>query len=116
MADALVERELPGAIAFQAQGKFYPGEPNARWAVHLLWNRSRKPLPGSKAWQAHQKAARRWTWRTRARPSAKGLGLRNRWHRFEDRGASRGGILGAADGSRRQEMDHAPVAADRASN
>ena len=55
MAAALMEKEFPGAVAFQAQGKFYPGEPNARWALHLLWNRSGKPLPGSKAWQAHQK-------------------------------------------------------------
>jgi uncharacterized protein (DUF2126 family) len=84
MADALVERELPGAIAFHAQGKFYPGEPNARWAVHLLWNRSKKPLPGSKAWQAHQKPRPPLDFAEARRAICKGLGLRNRWHRFQD--------------------------------
>jgi uncharacterized protein (DUF2126 family) len=84
MADALVDRELPGAIAFQAQGKFYPGEPNARWAVHLLWNRSKKPLPGSKAWQARQKPRPPLDLADARRAICKGLGLRNRWHRFQD--------------------------------
>jgi uncharacterized protein (DUF2126 family) len=84
MADALVERELPGAIAFQAQGKFYPGEPNARWALHLIWNRSGKPLPGSKAWQAKQKNRPPLNLADARKAICKGLGLRNRWHRFED--------------------------------
>jgi uncharacterized protein (DUF2126 family) len=84
MAEALVDRELPGAVAFQAQGKFYPGEPNARWAVHLLWNRSRKPLPGSKAWQAHQKPRPPLDFADARKAICQGLGLKNRWHRFGD--------------------------------
>ena len=84
MADALVERELPGAIAFQAQGKFYPGEPNARWALHLIWNRTGKPLPGSKAWQAQQKSRPPLNLAAARKNICKGLGLRNRWCRFED--------------------------------
>jgi uncharacterized protein (DUF2126 family) len=84
MAAALVEREFPGAIAFQAQGKFYPGEPNARWAVHLLWNRSGKPLPGSKAWQARQKARPPLNLADARKTIADGLGVRNRWHRLHD--------------------------------
>ena len=84
MADALVERELPGAIAFQAQGKYYPGEPNARWALHLIWAKSGKPLPGSKAWQAHQKTRPNLNLADARKAICKGLGLRNRWHRLID--------------------------------
>ena len=84
MADALVDRELPGAIAFQAQGKFYPGEPNARWALHLIWNRSGKPLPGSKAWQAHQKPRGPLDLAEARRTITHGLGVKNRWHQFQD--------------------------------
>ena len=84
MAAALVERERPGAIAFQAQGKFYPGEPNARWAVHLLWNRSGKPLPGSKAWQARQKVRPPLNLADARRTISAGLRLGNRWHRLHD--------------------------------
>ena len=84
MADALVDRELPGAIAFHAQGKFYPGEPNARWAVHLLWNRSGKPLPGSKAWQAHQKPRPPLNLAEARKAISEGLDLKTRWLRFTD--------------------------------
>jgi uncharacterized protein (DUF2126 family) len=84
MANALVDRELPGAIAFQAQGKFYPGEPNARWAVHLMWNRSGKPMPGSKAWQAAQKARPPLNLADARKIISAGLGLKTRWQRFED--------------------------------
>ncbi|MGA3170088.1 MAG: transglutaminase family protein [Chthoniobacteraceae bacterium] len=84
MASALVDRELPGAIAFEAQGKFYPGEPNARWALHLVWNRSGKPLPGSKAWQARQKTRPPLNLAEARKAISKGLGLRNRWHLLED--------------------------------
>ena len=84
MAAALVDRELPEAIAFQAQGKYYPGEPNARWALHLIWNRSGKPLPGSKAWQALQKAKPPLNLAEARKTICAGLGLKNRWHRFED--------------------------------
>jgi len=84
MAAALMEKEFPGAVAFQAQGKFYPGEPNARWALHLLWNRSGKPLPGSKAWQAHQKVRPPLNLADARKTISDGLGVRNRWHRFHD--------------------------------
>ena len=84
MAAALVECELPGAIAFQAQGKYYPGEPNARWALHLIWDRSGKPLPGSKAWQANQKVGPPLDLAGARDSISKGLRLRNRWHRFRD--------------------------------
>ncbi|HEX4084526.1 MAG TPA: transglutaminase family protein [Chthoniobacteraceae bacterium] len=84
MAAALVERELPGAIALQSQGKFYPGEPNARWALHLIWDKSGKPIPGSKAWQAKQKQRPPLRLADARRAISKGLGIRNRWHRLED--------------------------------
>jgi uncharacterized protein (DUF2126 family) len=84
MAAALVDRELPGAIAFQAQGKYYPGEPNARWALHLLWNRSGKPLPGSKAWQALRKPGPVPSLAEARKSIATGLGLPNRWQRLSD--------------------------------
>jgi uncharacterized protein (DUF2126 family) len=85
MAAALVERELPGAIAFQAQGKFYPGEPNARWALNLIWARpGGKALPGSKAWQAAQKPKATLDLAQARKRICAGLGLRTRWHRFED--------------------------------
>jgi uncharacterized protein (DUF2126 family) len=84
MAAALVDRELPGAIAFQAQGKFYPGEPNPRWAVHLIWDRAGKPLPGSKAWQAGQKAKPPLDLADARKAISTGLRLSNRWHRFHD--------------------------------
>ncbi len=99
MAAELVERERPGAIAFQAQGKFYPGEPNARWAVHLMWNRSGKPLPGSKAWQAHQKQKPPLSLADARKSICDGLGVKNRWHRLEDKAHPGGGVLGAAGGS-----------------
>ena len=84
MAATLVERELPGAIAFQAQGKFYPGEPNARWALHLLWNRSGKALPGSKAWQAARKPGPPLNLAQARKTICARLGLSSRWRRFED--------------------------------
>jgi uncharacterized protein (DUF2126 family) len=84
MAAALVERELQGAIAFQTQGKFYPGEPNPRWALPLIWNRSGKPLPGSRAWLAQQKAKALPSLAEARRGICHSLGLRNRWHRMED--------------------------------
>jgi uncharacterized protein (DUF2126 family) len=84
MAAALVEREQPGAIAFQAQGKFYPGEPNARWALHLIWNRSGKALPGSKAWQGRQKRRPALDLADARKSICKGLGIRNRWHQMKD--------------------------------
>lgn len=84
MAAALIERELPGAVVFQSQGKFYPGEPNARWALHLIWNRSGKALPGSKAWQARQKATGPLDLAEARKSICAGLGLKNRWHRLED--------------------------------
>jgi uncharacterized protein (DUF2126 family) len=86
MAAALVERELPGAIAFHAQGKYYPGEPNARWALHLLWNRSGDPLPGSKAWQARQPMKAALNLAEARKQICAGLKLRNRWYRFKDAG------------------------------
>jgi uncharacterized protein (DUF2126 family) len=84
MAIALVDREVPGAIAFQSQGKFYPGEPNARWALHLIWNRSGKTLPGSKAWQTKQKTRPAFDLAGARKTISKGLGVPNRWHRFTD--------------------------------
>jgi len=84
MAAVLVDREHPGAVAFQAQGKFYPGEPNARWAVHLLWNRSGKPLPGSKAWQARQPARPPLSLADARKSICKALGLKASWHRMHD--------------------------------
>jgi uncharacterized protein (DUF2126 family) len=84
MASRLVETEISGAIAFQAQGKFYPGEPNARWAVHLLWNRNGKPLPGSKSWEVHQKNRKPLTLAQARKAIVKGLGIRAQWHRLHD--------------------------------
>ena len=84
MAAALVDRELPGAIAFQAQGKFYPGEPNARWALHLIWNRSGKALPGSKAWQAQRKPRKPLSLAEARKAICAGLKLKGRWHRLQD--------------------------------
>lgn len=87
MAAAVLEQVLPGAVAFESQGKFYPGEPNARWAIHLFWNRSGKPLPGSHAWKAKRKLA------PGARPAevrrtiCRKLSLPNRWHAFTDAAA-----------------------------
>lgn len=44
LADALIDKSLPGAVAFFSPGKSYPGEVNPRWTIHLLWNRDGSPL------------------------------------------------------------------------
>lgn len=41
-ARCLVENDLPGGTAFLSPGKQYPGEPNPRWALRILY-----PLSGS---------------------------------------------------------------------
>lgn len=44
MTEALIRRRAPGSLAILSPGKFYPGEPNARWAVNILSNRDGTPL------------------------------------------------------------------------
>jgi len=46
LADALIEKFLPGALAILSPGKSYPGETNPRWAIHLLSNRDGTPVIG----------------------------------------------------------------------
>ncbi len=117
MAQRLEERELPGAIAFQAQGKFYPGEPNARWALHLIWNRSGKPLPGSQAWQGSQKAAPPLNLAAGAKGDLRGAcisktaGTGSRTPSIPD--AEYWALPLDHDG---KALDHAPMAADPATN
>ena len=43
-ADALIAQAVPNAVAVLSPGKFYPGEVNPRWALHLVWNRNGSPL------------------------------------------------------------------------
>src|SRR4026209_1731824 len=46
LANALIERTVPGAVASFSPGKLDPGERNPRWAIHLIWNRDGTPLSG----------------------------------------------------------------------
>src|SRR5450432_2058313 len=39
LADELMRNSLHGAVVFFSPGKSYPGEPDPRWALNLLWNR-----------------------------------------------------------------------------
>ncbi len=52
LAQALLEDATPGALRILSPGKYYPGEPNPRWAIHLVANRDGTPLappaPGRK--------------------------------------------------------------------
>jgi uncharacterized protein (DUF2126 family) len=84
MAAALIQHHWPGAIAFQAQGKFYPGEPNARWALHLIRARNHRALPGSPAWVAHHKPKPPSTLAATRRAITAALGLKNHWRQFHD--------------------------------
>ncbi len=43
-ADALIAQTLPHALAIYSPGKQYPGEPNPRWAINLLWRRDDTPI------------------------------------------------------------------------
>ncbi len=44
LAAALTAQTLPHAVAIYSPGKQYPGEPNPRWAINLIWRRDGKPL------------------------------------------------------------------------
>ncbi len=44
LADALIARAAPRAVAIYSPGKWYPGEVNPRWAINLLWNRDGSAL------------------------------------------------------------------------
>ncbi len=44
LAGELMSNTLKGAVAILSPGKCYPGEPNPRWALNILWNRNSSPI------------------------------------------------------------------------
>lgn len=80
MANALIEKSLPEAVAFFSPGKSYPGEVNPRWTVHLLWNRDGSPLTKKNARPAGTKPAPQLL----KSKLAKNLGVKNHWLRGID--------------------------------
>ncbi|HEY3897441.1 MAG TPA: transglutaminase family protein [Chthoniobacter sp.] len=54
LAGKLIAQSLPQAVPIYSPGKFYPGEVNPRWTIHLLWNRQETPLVPSFAHRSSQ--------------------------------------------------------------
>ncbi|MGI8604553.1 MAG: transglutaminase family protein [Verrucomicrobiales bacterium] len=82
LAAALGEQTLPEAVSFLSPGKLYPGETTPRWAIHLLWNRSGKPMTGARS-------VKRVTTGRASLPALRRhllarLKLRGAWHRAFD--------------------------------
>jgi uncharacterized protein (DUF2126 family) len=77
MARTMVEDFLPDGVPFFCPGKQYPGEPNPRWALRILYSKDRRnPDPANRRPVADLAALRRIL--------AKGLGVRLPWERFQD--------------------------------
>jgi len=76
-AAALIAQALPGGTAFFSPGKQYPGEPNPRWSLRILYRAGRLP-PEEPARQACGNLAafrrgfnKEWKWKSN-------------WQRFQD--------------------------------
>jgi len=79
-AEALTT-STPGAAIIESSGKFYPGEVNARWALHLIWNRSGRPFGPTK--RAQQSVPTEAQVSAIALSISKALKLQNCWMRAE---------------------------------
>ena len=82
LADTLIERALPGAIAFFSPGKLYPGEPNPRWAVHLISNQDGTPICGKPG--NARPSSKRASLRRLRRDLLTRLKIRGRWQPATD--------------------------------
>ncbi len=83
LADALIEKAIPGALPILSPGKSYPGETNPRWALHLVYNRDGTPvIPAQKP--NHATNARGGLAAVRSAIS-KQLSVRGGWLRARDR-------------------------------
>ncbi len=77
MARALIEDALPDGVPFFCPGKQYPGEPNPRWAIRILYSKDRRrPDPALRHPVGDLAALRR--------AISRGLGARLEWRRFSD--------------------------------
>lgn len=69
-AAALIEQSLPGGTAFFSPGKQYPGEPNPRWSLRILYRTGRLPLEEPRRQTCENLAAfrrnfnREWQWKS----------------------------------------------------
>lgn len=82
-ARELIARFLPGGTAFYSPGKLYPGEPNPRWALRILYPQNGDPRFPSSVPVANCAAFRKHL--------ASALGLPLHWEFFENSGDLPGG-------------------------
>lgn len=108
LASALLKKTLPNAFVMYSPGKQYPGEPNPRWALHMIWNRDGSRIcPDTDADAASAKAKTKEPAGKKPASSAartrrslagfrsailKRLGLRNGWLRANDPHQPRSGV------------------------
>lgn len=78
LAEELITTWLPDGTAFFSPGKQYPGEPNPRWALRILYSADRRAAPPS----ALEKELPVLTSLTRA--FGRHFGLPAHWQRFTD--------------------------------
>ncbi len=84
LADALIEKSLPGAVAFFSPGKAYPGEINPRWAIHLVWNRDQSRIDGSRATSRRAGVKKKAPLRELRQALCERLKVPVQWHRLHD--------------------------------
>lgn len=77
MARALIEDALPDGVPFFCPGKQYPGEPNPRWTIRILYSKDRRRPDLALRRPVGDLAALR-------RAISRGTGIRLHWQRFRD--------------------------------
>jgi uncharacterized protein (DUF2126 family) len=84
LAGALIANPLPHAVTIFSPGKYYPGEVNPRWALHLIWNRDDSPLVPALGAKLRTKKAAPAAFRAAKAAIVKDLVPRARWLRAVD--------------------------------